>query len=363
MLKNVAEFATNVGDWLLHHLTGRKTATECMIDAFKKNPDLYENLRVTQGRRFPTADHQLMIFNTEEGMAPVAKKTFGFCYGHATMRFYVSRLAFFDSAAKFEALPKFPIGSHEWIEFYYKKIEKMNKGYPQVIPGFANLREFSEHPALNNWFKRQAVELWADRAAHVKNIYYRESSADMTREYSHKLVANLKERIDRGYNPIIMFDENANKLVDDEKGSLHVVTVVGLYQMKNNRTALVILDDKKPFPDMYDVVILNHKGANGKAYAYFDQWRWKDVNDHSKGAWDTGMGTVNQIRLVTEGDREAMKMSLNLAAFCKERPQLCAELGDNSSHAMPWTTLPKAHAPYKDFEYLLDANGNPLAVE
>lgn len=361
--KNIEESAAELGSWLWHHLRGKNTPAECMVEAFEGHPELYESLRVTEGRRYPTADNQLMIYNTPESMLPVMKKTIGSCYGHATMRSFLSRLAYFDPLAKFEALPKSPVGSKKWIEFYYTRIVKMTQGEPQIIPGFANLREFSEHPQLNNWFKRAATELWATRAGKLKNLLYRIDDRDMTKEFSYKLVGDIRERLDRGYNPLIMFDENKNALVHDYKDSLHIVTVTGLYKMKNDRTALIILDDKKPFPNMYDVLILNHDGENGKAYAYFDQWRWKDVTDHSKGAWDTGMGTVNQVRLVTEGDPQAMQMALNTADFCKKNPKACEELGDRTVHPMPWIPLPKAELPYHDFEYLLGPDGNPLPVE
>jgi hypothetical protein len=148
---------------------------------------------------------------------------------------------------------------------------------------------------------------------------------------------------------------------------MHVVTVVNLRKMENGKTAIIILDDKKPCgpsgKDCYDVLILNHKARDGKAFAYFDSWRWKNPKDHSEGAWDTGMGTVNNVIIVTENDRQYMRMALNWADFCKKQPETCEELGDHAATPAPVIDLPEAHAPYKEFKYVLDENGQPAPVD
>jgi hypothetical protein len=367
-LKNAQVLAENVGSWLKYHLQGKKTPDEEMRAAFKRYPELYESLRVTEGRRFAAPGNQLLTFNTEEDMANVAEKTVGFCYGHATTRVYLQRLALFDPTSKFVKAPSAKHGSPEWVKFYYDRVFKLlTEEEPQVIPGYKNLEEFSSDPVVADWIRHAEARIWARRAAKIKNIWYRFNRQDMTREYSHRLVADLQDRLDAGMNPIIMFNENPNKLVKGWKDSMHVVTVVNLRKMENGKTAIIILDDKKPCgasgKDCYDVLILNPNGRGGKAFAYFDAWRWKNPKDHSEGAWDTGMGTVNNIMIVTENDRQYMRFAMNWADFCKKKPQICEELGDSTAHPAPIVDLPEAHAPYKEFKYVLGADGTPAPVD
>ncbi|MBS1961405.1 MAG: hypothetical protein JST04_04255 [Bdellovibrionales bacterium] len=368
VVRNVKSAMEKLAGWWKYHLMGRKTPNEQMTAAFNRYPELFDSLKVTEGRRYAGPGNQVLTFNTEEDMGKVMKKTIGFCYGHATVRTYLQRLTLWDELGNFSKVPNLKRGSKSWQDFYYRRIvDMLHNEQPQIMPGFKNLEEFTADPDIAQIVRYAETQVWAERAGHLKNLAYRVDTADMKTAHSYKLVADLQHRLDSGMNPIIMFDENSNKLVDDWQNSLHVVQVVNLRKMENDRTAIIILDDKKPCgasgTDCYDVLILHHKGKDGHAYAYFDSWRWKDVNDHSKGAWDTGMGTVNQIRIVTENDHQYMRMAMNWALFCEKNPVACEELGDRAVRTAPIAKLPKAEPPYHDFAYVLGEDGQPAPVD
>ncbi len=335
---------------------------------FEREPELWKWLEYTQGNRYVNYDNQISIFNTLEDMIKAGlKKTLGFCWGHATMRFYFTRLSFFDPRGLHEAIPAFREGSQEWVDFYKAKIRQIANGEPAVIPGFATLREFSEHPSLINWFRHHAADEWAERMASIFNAGAFLSKRDYTTKEGLDFIASLQERLAQGYNPKIIFDENSHKRVTGEQNSLHVVQVVGVHKLKNDYWAIEVLDDKfgakKGAParagldadDETEILYLNTKGGKDKksTMGVYLPWRLKDMTKpFEKGnAWDHGGGNVNQFRLAPENDIEAMRMTLNMRAFCMKRPKVCEELGNRNPVQRGRPALQEAGGAYRPFEY------------
>jgi hypothetical protein len=354
--RNAGAAVETLGANVWHWLNGRKSEKACLLEAFERSPDLWDNLKVTQGRRLSTAENQLMVFNTEEGLDPVIRKTKGVCWGNATMKTYLTRLSFFDPKGEFEALPPFSEGSDAWIRFYLEKMNRLTRGEPEIVPGFANLRDFSDHPALKPWFVRRQVELWAERAARLKNLIYRQSSRDFTTEEALTFIRDVEERLAMGYNPKIMFDENSHRIVKGEEDSLHVVLATAVHHLKNNKVAIEVIDDKKPFPKNSEILIINLRGGpkRNRAMGLFMPWRVSDPK-RPRGPGngiDMGGGHVNQFRITPENDREAMQMTLNLAAFCEKRPEVCEALGDRTVQKRPRPQLPIPGKPWSALEYL-----------
>lgn len=349
-LQSARNFAADLWNWVRL----KPSSSTQVARAFKQNPELWTNLNVTEGNRFPTPENQLMVFNNHESMDTVCPKTIGFCWGHASIKFHLSRLAFYDPGLKFEKVPAgLETGSDAWIKFYMDKVRKIADGEPQIIPGFANLRDFSSHPKLIEWFKRAAAEDWGAHVAKPRNVGMFVSQRDYTTKEALQFIDDVKERLAQGYNPKIIFDENDNKAVKGEEKSLHVVLAVAVHPLKNDKVAIVIWDDKRPYPNNLDVLVMNPHGKGGHGYAFFWSWRWKDWDKPiGPGAGiDLGGGRVNQYRIAPENDEEARMMALNLAKFCQEHPEACKELGDARPQPIPKPELPKPGKPWKDFEY------------
>jgi hypothetical protein len=343
ILQGMGQAITGIPSRIWNWIRGESTFKALVKEAFQENPSLWNALEVNRQNRLPTAENQMAVFNTEESMESVCKKTKGFCWGHATMKMFVTNLAFYDPSLKFSSMPPSAEGSLPWRRFYAAKIQSMLQGNPEVIPGFANLYDFSSHPQLQDYFKAAAVQSWADHAARPSSLPMFISQSDYTAADSVRFLTEVQSRIQQGYNPKIIFDENNNKLVEGEQNSIHVVLALATYPLKNNKTAILIWDDKKPYPDAHDVLILNHNSGKG----FFWSWRWQSQGD----GIDMGGGLINQYRIAPENDSEIKAIAYRLNDFCKNNPILCQELGRNQEIQPKRPVLPIPGKPWNPFEY------------
>jgi hypothetical protein len=340
----------DLGKKLLQTVTFQKSFDQVIQDRINTHPNTWHILKVNQGNTIPSETNQMGIFNTDDSMGPVMKKTFGFCAGHATLKLQLTQLALYDPQSIFEASPVAAPGSKEWINFYVKKIERISEFHTTIFPGFSSLYELTSHPDLQNYFRAAAADSWVRHAASyssgVKPFIRQLIGRDFSPKQSVQFIRDVQSRLRLGYSPKIMFHENRNKAVKNEEKSLHVVLALKVYPLKDNKSAILIWDDKNPSPDSMDYLFINHDSGMG----FFWSWRWDDSSG-TPVAIDAGAGRVNQYRIEASNDQEIARIVHNKTRFCQAHPEVCAQLGNNQPAKVVRPELKIPGKPWDHFEF------------
>lgn len=114
-----------------------------------------------QELRFANLESTFSFFNDKESFKGLFVKDLGICRGYSSLRRKFRLLAFFD--AKNEAgieVPNREKHPRKYVRFYKKLIKQIRKGQPTIIPGYANLREFSSDELVSDMIKMQVFREW-----------------------------------------------------------------------------------------------------------------------------------------------------------------------------------------------------------
>jgi hypothetical protein len=151
-------------------------------------------LKLKTNEHIPNPDHYLSFTNTPDDFADTSRKDFGFCWGFSATLDDFHNLAFFDlENITGQNVPE--VGTIEWKRFYKKIINEISK-YQRatIVPGFKNLREFAEHPAFKNYFKKKVALKWSKLALKIPNVSHLLLDG---RPMKKRQIERLIERIDR----------------------------------------------------------------------------------------------------------------------------------------------------------------------
>lgn len=114
--------------------------------------------------RFANEESTFAFFNTDESYSDVFKKDLGVCRGYSSLRRKFRHLAFFDLNNEAGiVIPSKELEPKEYVKFYKKLVKKIRKGQPTIIPGYANLRDFSADPELVKMMKWQVFHEWRNK--------------------------------------------------------------------------------------------------------------------------------------------------------------------------------------------------------
>lgn len=316
--------------------------------AIKADPEILEALKLNIGNRFPSKENQMPVYNTARSMNNVCENKSGFCRGHSGFRQAATLLAFYDPNSEFSKAPKAPEGSYEWIKFYVGIIEDLAALKPRFVPGFANMKEFTGHPALIDYVKREIALSLAKHNAHLSSLPIFLNRSDSSVADSHQFVKDLNERLALGYNPKIIFDYNTHALVEDDHTTIHVPLALGTYKLKGNKTAVLVWDDKHAWPNGLEYLIINHNSGR----AFYWTWKYAQWSDGSTTQYDMGGGFVEKYRIAPEDAHEVNEMAYNLDRFCRENPEGCTALAAWKERKTPKPALKQAGHPFDKFEFL-----------
>lgn len=165
-------------------------------EILEDQPELFSYLKMHSHRYTPKVENGLTAVNADHEFKGISDREFGFCWGFATQLRNFHSLAFYDKAASRNPEP----------EFYYRLINRINAGSATIIPGFANLREFSMVPEFELYMKLQSMRLWRERIARFSSLpIFLNGTEPMSKQETRDFIVDLQRRVLRGEMPKILF--------------------------------------------------------------------------------------------------------------------------------------------------------------
>jgi hypothetical protein len=152
--------------------------------------------------------------------------TQGYCWGHTATTQRLNRLGFFKPDAK----APFPAGSREWASYYKEILVDIHKNKVREIPGFSSVREFSEHPIIQEFLLSDIIpNSWAKNAMSYQGLRsVMDVGKSMDINDSQKFTANVRERIEKFHvTPTILFAKKDSSFVSHAVSVYSVQEVAG----------------------------------------------------------------------------------------------------------------------------------------
>lgn len=188
-------------------------------------------------------------------------ETHGYCWGHARVTSQFNRLAFFEPDTK----PDHDINSddpreqNKAIRDYKKAIDQIVKNKPAKITGFKNLKEFSDHPALQSYLSDKIAKSWANNAMTFQGLGVSMQAFKRSDKYYEKVFNNIKERLDLNLQPTIVFTMRGAPFFT------HAALVSHYETLSDGRLKLCIRDNNRPETKAItcedNIIIDEEKGA------------------------------------------------------------------------------------------------------
>jgi len=126
-----------------------------------KNVSSLEPAAHSKDLRFPNIESNFSFTNNKFEFEKLFKADMGLCRGMSSMRRKFRLLAFFDAENKMgQSVPDKSQDLKGFQKFYKKLVKNIRDRKPTVIPGYANLREFSSDPELIDMIKLQMLQEW-----------------------------------------------------------------------------------------------------------------------------------------------------------------------------------------------------------
>lgn len=278
-------------------------ATQAQANADVKMENLtceqkcFDDLRIladARGRMIPdSGEHLLSFLNEKKDFADHIQRTVGYCWGHSSVTRNFNYLAHFDASAKKENL-----------KFYKKKIRRIMRGKAEIIPGYANLREFSTEPEIKVLLKDQVVWRWLEKSLRVRSIKTSTQGRKglMAKEELLPFLAEVKAKLSVNHVPKIFFS-NLKK-----PGFIHIVNVYNVIE-EENQVKLCILDNHQYEDEQKDCGVFVTVKLDGSEN-YYEGWN-SPVRELE--------GFVGQFGFTPEDDLEILK-------FQKQNKKMCLEL-------------------------------------
>lgn len=250
-------------------------------------------LSEARNKMFPdSGEHLLSFLNEKKDFADHVQRTVGYCWGHTSVTRNFNYLAHFDPSLKKEEPKK-----------YRSLIRKIMRGKAQVIPGYANLREFSAEPEIMVYLKDQVVWKWLEKSLRVRSIgtSLKGMKGLMPKDELMSFVDRVKEKLSVNHAPKVFFS-NLKK-----PGFIHVVSIYDVVD-EPEQIKLCILDNHQYEDEL----------KNCGVYVSVK----KDGSENYYEGWNTPAreieGYVGQFGFTPEDDLEILK-------FQKETTKLCLE--------------------------------------
>jgi hypothetical protein len=185
-------------------------------------------------KRFPKKENSYPFFNKEQYFQNTVQMEYGLCAGLTITLRKFNMLSYFDPKQQWEKAPS-KKRKNKWIKYYKKKIDRIQEGEAQIIPGFKNLYELSSNSDLQPYIKQHIVRAWSQsNGSIVRGI---KQFTSTWKEYSKKngeeLYEKLKHRLSMDYNPIVYLAQPAFSRLSRDQW-IHVLQVFKISQMDEN---------------------------------------------------------------------------------------------------------------------------------
>lgn len=115
----------------------------------------------TSDLRLPNLDSNFSFTNTKPEFEKLFKPDMGLCRGISSLRRKFRLLAIFDAEnSKNSQIPNRLTDLNGFQKYYKKIVRRIRDRKVTIVPGFANLREFSSDPDLIDMMKLQVLNEW-----------------------------------------------------------------------------------------------------------------------------------------------------------------------------------------------------------
>lgn len=220
--------------------------------------------------------------------------TQGYCWGHASMTSRFNRLAFFDDNEK----APFDLKSSDYeeqmkaVDFYKERIDLISQNKATSIPGFKNLREFSDHPALQSYIADVVAETWAKNAMSFQGLINISSSKPSKREDNEKMFYELKEKIDSHQQPQLLFNEEGNALKSH-------VALISHYEIDSKGEMILCVRDNNYDP-LLNQACMHRMYLDDDGHVRYSEW-----------------GKMGKVKLAHNDNADALKQFNSLYERCQ----------------------------------------------
>jgi hypothetical protein len=211
----------------------------------------------------------------------------GHCWGHASITSKFNRLAFFNPEKQppHSLSAESPEEQNKAIEYYKKKIDEIVDNKATDIPGFVNLQQFSQHPALQGYIGDKVATTWANNAMTFQGLFTSLKDSPMSREDNESFISSVKRKINNNEQPQIVFTDKGSKF------DTHAV-LVSHYIVEDGKTVLCVRDNNSdPFKN-YSCQNKMYLQENGTLY--YEAFGWGELGAAKIGHNDN-RETVSQV--------------------------------------------------------------------
>lgn len=170
-------------------------------------PESFDILSVHRQRNLGNVEDELAFSNSPRFFKARSDHQIssggGFCWGHASVTAQFNRLAFFDPSRKPAIVQaKDPA---KWADYYSGLIDRIISNEATEVPGFSNLKEFSEHPVIQTMLANRVAEEWSKKAMTFSALGTAMRSGKSDPADAHDFVKELRRRTSYYQSPQIVF--------------------------------------------------------------------------------------------------------------------------------------------------------------
>lgn len=269
--------------------------------ALAKDPENFEILKLMRHQSgMPTAENSFNFTNGDAGFDPICDVEYGVCQGMTNLDRRINVLGHFDPENRSKI--KVPTAPKKRFEFYEKLVRRMAASEPTIIPGFANLQQFSADPVGARVLREMSLKIWAKENTTLPVIAKVLASVrnHLTRQEVRDLHAELSERLARHYNPIVYLSKPIE--VTHSKW-IHVMQVYKIDPKDTAGSYKIYLKD----PNYNSPNNLKEALVTGEGRATFENSELSDIG------------------LMPGDDSEIAEFIYSSMDFCKKNPSFCVE--------------------------------------
>lgn len=221
-------------------------------------------------------------------------QTQGYCWGHARVNAQFNRLAFFDpgKAAPHDLESPNEDEQRKAIEYYKGVIDQVTSNKTATIPGFQNLEEFSEHPALQSYLGDKVAKTWANHAMSWQGLSVGLGADKKSKGYYQSVLHEVKEKLELGVQPTVVFTNHG------EKFATHALLVSHVKRDASGKEIYCLRDNTKK--EIFNAACLNYLTLNDKGELTYPGSKYYEVLGDIKIAHNEDSDMVAQAQALKE---------------------------------------------------------------
>ncbi len=253
------------------------------------------------------ADDSLSFTNSDDDFYKKYSDYNGFCWGHAIVTQRFNRLAKFYPASPKFSMDDDLVRRRELVGI----IERLDNNEPVDIPGYKNLKEFSNDPEVKELLEENVKKNWAKNAMSSQGLSIISSGEPQGSDYYNKLFDDMQFRLDNHQMPAIVFNDR------DNSSDAHTVLVSGSGKNPDGQRYLCIRDNNYTPEKSYDCKNKMLLGSDGTIS--YNGWAKK---------------RIGKVELSYTENSNALEQIKNLRDKCRREKNCDAKAYDGGDHSI-----------------------------